>query len=517
MAFLTLNGWQIPISRGGERSPIVIGEDSRAFDGTLMRDRRVVKDQWRFETKGIPAEDATALVGMLLGRGDVWSFDAADLYSGKGFGAISPYNKVALRPGNSLAPVAAILNQNDVPEAKFGNALTVEPPCTNLLPTDQRRCTNAASFSLIGGGSKGTSTTYAAIATGETTPTSVFHTRTALNQGVSLNPTLSVTDSLIYNVSAYVMSPVACTITLDAQDDDNEGVSISKAVVANTWYHFASSFQTGGSATILDLRFTVTAGAAAGTIYIDGLQVTLAATFYSDNFTWVDGADATADSLVYPGSPFTNASGLTFAAWVRMGSTNYGSQRYLFGLTGPTSAITLLRNSTNAFVAAYIVTPGGNTYQSANTAAPWSANAWRHVALTVGRDPRTGATFGRHYLDGVADGTFALTAPPEFANMEYLAFGSYAGGSASIMGNGALMDDAVVLPYVLPTAAIAALAAKAYAMPSLPKLLAAGDAVQGLAGSALVEGRVATSTYAPGRLAGLWHDNEQRVRFELET
>jgi hypothetical protein len=78
------------------------------------------------------------------------------------------------------------------------------------------------------------------------------------------------------------------------------------------------------------------------------------------------------------------------------------------------------------------------------------------------------------------------------------------------------MDDVVVLPYVLPAAAIAALAAKTYAMPALPRLRAAGDAIQGLDGYRLVEGRVPGGAYVPRRLAGNWHDNAQTVRFELE-
>jgi hypothetical protein len=84
------------------------------------------------------------------------------------------------------------------------------------------------------------------------------------------------------------------------------------------------------------------------------------------------------------------------------------------------------------------------------------------------------------------------------------------------MGNGSRMDDVVILPYVLPAAAIAALAAKTYAMPALPRLRAAGDAIQGLDGYRLVEGRVPGGAYVPRRLAGNWHDNAQTVRFELE-
>jgi hypothetical protein len=91
--FLALNQYAVPIKASSAPTirQIAIGSQRRAFDGTLITQRRNHKRSWRLRTTAMSEANAHALLGLLAGRGHHWSFSSsADYYySSKGLGKAS--------------------------------------------------------------------------------------------------------------------------------------------------------------------------------------------------------------------------------------------------------------------------------------------------------------------------------------------------------------------------------------------------------------------------------------------
>ena len=88
MAFLTIDGFTIPIKRGGQIERHIIGDRSRAFDGSLLVDRRIVKRRWRFETTVQDEMTAKAIEQLIEGAGQLWLF-GDDNFSTKGVDVVT--------------------------------------------------------------------------------------------------------------------------------------------------------------------------------------------------------------------------------------------------------------------------------------------------------------------------------------------------------------------------------------------------------------------------------------------
>lgn len=84
MAFLTINGMTLPVSKGSVSvSDEEIGERGRAFDGTPYESLRSVKRSWTFKTTPLSQADAAAWRAVIRGVGGSWSFES-DTYSAQG-------------------------------------------------------------------------------------------------------------------------------------------------------------------------------------------------------------------------------------------------------------------------------------------------------------------------------------------------------------------------------------------------------------------------------------------------
>jgi hypothetical protein len=92
MAFLTLNGWDVPVSDGNAGVRFQqLGAVSRSYMGKLSGTRRAKVREWSCKTVLTAEADAVALEGLINGDGHVWSFDN-DLYSSKGLGPLAGYS-----------------------------------------------------------------------------------------------------------------------------------------------------------------------------------------------------------------------------------------------------------------------------------------------------------------------------------------------------------------------------------------------------------------------------------------
>ena len=83
MAFLTINGWEIPVKEIKETSEM-LGTYKRVFSGSMRSMVNAVKRRWNVTTNPLTLEEAEALKGYLKGEGVHWNFEDNTLTSDKG-------------------------------------------------------------------------------------------------------------------------------------------------------------------------------------------------------------------------------------------------------------------------------------------------------------------------------------------------------------------------------------------------------------------------------------------------
>ena len=98
MAFLTINGIEMKIATA-TRSPVRLGERSRAHSGRARKSERARKREWTLYTGPLDELEAPAVAGLLEGDGHHFPFDS-DLYSERGIGPLAGYGAaVTVSPG----------------------------------------------------------------------------------------------------------------------------------------------------------------------------------------------------------------------------------------------------------------------------------------------------------------------------------------------------------------------------------------------------------------------------------
>lgn len=77
MAYLTVNGVEVQCDAGAgsDITPMLIGEDGRAFSGAPFSTERATKGELSARTMLLPVDDVPAWRGLIKGEGHVWSFD----------------------------------------------------------------------------------------------------------------------------------------------------------------------------------------------------------------------------------------------------------------------------------------------------------------------------------------------------------------------------------------------------------------------------------------------------------
>lgn len=92
MSALTINEWPLPAAVGSVAEETEdIGDEARAFDGTLNCSLRATKTNTSIQTIPVAAATAAPLLALLRGDGHTWSFDDATyfVYSSKGLNKAS--------------------------------------------------------------------------------------------------------------------------------------------------------------------------------------------------------------------------------------------------------------------------------------------------------------------------------------------------------------------------------------------------------------------------------------------
>jgi hypothetical protein len=78
VAFLTLNGVDVPVATGGaERTRVYVGgHGARGLAGGYLRTQRADKREWTFTTTPLPVSEVPAWEGLIRGAGHHWPFDS---------------------------------------------------------------------------------------------------------------------------------------------------------------------------------------------------------------------------------------------------------------------------------------------------------------------------------------------------------------------------------------------------------------------------------------------------------
>jgi hypothetical protein len=507
VSFLTLNDLVVAVIGGG-MAPEYIGERTRAYNGDLLSDDRIIKRPWRFTTPPLKEIDANALIGLINGLGHSWTFDwsdaallTQDLWSASGLGFASTVG--ATRWGFA-ADGARVYDIDEHEESKYGTgALTVDGGTTNLLTANQRDVEDDASG-------------FTAIATGAILPVtsdklqgskSLKVTANAADDGVRIDQ-VAASASTAYSGVVYVKPPDATSlITVSLHDDDTgllDDTDVNpSATFENNWVRVEVSGTTGGSATAAWIEVTIDTGTKV--FYIDANQLEQSAT----PTTWADGTRAAGD-LRYSPTFLQGSSDMTINCWTKEPTANPGSNVNLVTTreTATTNSVRIIRSNgandvqfrTNDEDAA------GDNLTYATT--PWDGD-WHMVTCVLRANPETGENKKTIYFDGVSVATSDPAKTPVLTNLANLWIANSNGGN---YWQG-IVDEMQILPFAATPELVTAWFGLGRALTGLPRLRAEGDFTRD--SFVTVDGRVTAAPYLRRQDGASWRNNMRSIEFEL--
>ena len=104
MAFLTINGWTVPVKDGGARLTYrQLGRQSRSYMGVLSGTYRSKVREWSLQTTIQDEATAEALEGLVDGTGHTWPFDRIHRHDNGGRWQVRRLPNDSKRNGFSLS------------------------------------------------------------------------------------------------------------------------------------------------------------------------------------------------------------------------------------------------------------------------------------------------------------------------------------------------------------------------------------------------------------------------------
>lgn len=469
-AFLKINGWEVPVAVDkGTAAPLELGTHDRSTDETLSIHRGADKLGVDFTTSWIPPETARALVALLRGRGDHWSFDPDDTdsqaYSGKGIELAGTH----VDHGEFVNVFAG----HTVGVPKFGTGcVEVSKATTNLFTSaNVRTGTDTASdisdFTANGGATL-TSSSSAAWQGSRS-----LKVASAASTGSGAQASQACSASTAYCGSVYLKAfsgtPTVRVLLKETTGGTATGTAVSVALSTSAWTRVSCTITTGVGVSALALVVD-TPSATAVTFYADGWQLQTG----SFPTGWVDGSRA-ASALDVQIGDMRASDDLTIMFWT-VGPMGDGTA-WLVG----TSADYLLLKTLSGHVVGEVGVTGSiatDVFGSPFAGYTFDYDDWHHVAVVMRRQPQAGSYNLELYIDGAQYSTATATLPSLGAN-PLLYVGTDAGGANPWNG---MFDDLVVLPYGLDADQIAGVYGLARSFPDLPKLAVSGLLVDAPAG-----------------------------------
>jgi hypothetical protein len=465
-AFLKINGWEVPVAVDkGTAAPLELGTHDRSTDETLSIHRGADKLGVDFTTSWIPPETARALVALLRGRGDHWSFDPDDTdsqaYSGKGIELAGTH----VDHGEFVNVFAG----HTVGVPRFGSGcVEVSKATTNLFTSaNVRTGTDTASdisdFTANGGATL-TSSSSAAWQGSRS-----LKVASAASAGSGAQAAQACSASTAYCGSVYLKAfsgtPTVRVYLKETTGGSATGTAVSVTLSTSAWTRVSCTITTGAGVSALALVVD-TPSSTAVTFYADGWQL------QTGGFAtgWVDGSRAASAFSAQLGD-MRASDDLTIMFWT-IGSATDG----VAWLVGSSTDYLALKQSSAVVVGE--VGRTGNVPITYFGGYSFDGDDWHHVAVVMRRQPQAGSYNLELYIDGAQYSPATATLPSLGAN-PLLYVGTDAGGANPWNG---MFDDLVVLPYGLDADQIAGVYGLARSFPDLPKLAVSGLLVDAPAG-----------------------------------
>lgn len=504
MAFLRVNGMEVPVKQGGEIR-VIESRPTRGFslNGTPTFGRSRTHRAYRFTTTHMTREESMALLSLLMHEGDAWQFappsfsgidtTTATAYSDKGladssasFAVVDARGADGSRvytspPGVFSSPDGIINTFSDCQPATPGmwsrGAVTVGSDTTNLLSAANAECSSAAAF-----------TAFLPITTTLSVSTSHYWqgtnslkiASTGGGGGAHLNNATggALTGGSTYNIQCRMKAVPSTTTggdfeirmavddrgTSSTEFDNDLTLDTSTNEHADRWFQF-------------DLVVTIDAGATdvnlffygeyldAWDLYVDGLMITEA----DEVRSWVAGGSSrNSQRLLYTVDWLRDVDAITLATWVNPYAVDPSNNTRVIAV-GDTSAgvsTTLFCRTTGAWSSIIQDSRTGTSItvaQANGSASVTTADGWTHLAATYNLDTYTTSL----YINGTLAATSTAGANAQARNRRL----TYAENSTNQISIGSTLSltqkgigaiaNPMIIPAILSADQIADLAAMA--------------------------------------------------------
>jgi len=538
MSYLNINGYATKVRAGHELSPAEIAS-ARGYSPNALygMQRSAIARAWTFTTIPLPRDEAIALIGMLMHRGDGWSWDtdevgepdqtAADFYSDKLRAAstltaanISPtyaydggriYTQIgASGSGSSIDPYV-------LPGAALGpfsgssGVMANERATTNLLPAGESR-PNTVDWAVVNGTETLTDDT-----------DYIFDGSSSLKvvtvnagDGAKLGGTAPVTGGQQYIATIYIRP---------AAGGENLFVYLSEVGVANTAQYFTLPTDTN-TWTRVQVKRTA---AGANALYIQVRSVNGGDTFYlacaqieqqADAPTsWVEGGSSRAAGNVEYAQFLSGwSSGFTANIWYLCDHLSSSTTRYLYrvnGTNGHLDYFNYISISTGDALAAVVSSrPGSSSAVSSLVATSTATVGWHMHTATFDQANQT----LRIYKDGAlvqSDSTYSGATKYQMSGLDQpLSIGDLGTSASNATG---YFGPVQFFPFVAPANIIAGWynLASDDIITGVAPLVAYGDFLHTGDESVQVYAEVSRAINAPHTVNGVWDPGAMAVSFTL--
>lgn len=520
MAFLRLNGWTIPIVGEPSMKWIYIGERERAFDGTMLQDRRARKRVWRCKTTPLIERDGLAVEGLVAGTGQQFPFDV-DSYSTKGLAKKSGTVDGSLRTAIGADGYGVVVGVTGTPsESKFGSgAYAFHPSGTNLLTANQASAeTDTTGFAAI------TSATITRDTTHKMIGSASIKVVANNNDGVRITG-ITASASTAYTVSSYVkflwaIGSSSISHKIEIRGNVSGLINTTTfSIPPNKWTRLFVSGTTGVSDSSIEIRVVNNSGGSL-TFYIDAnqaeakafptsfmnltrtahtysLPITAFSNFYPDFSVnmWVRGCPGCQDpSVSYTDAlllSFTDTPGVTSSESISIETGPFGDDK-----------------------AHLTVTTTGSVITDIASAAGFHNNSWRMLTASFRLFPEYGDPKIQFFVDGASVGFESPSAMPDMRLLSAVDIGRFGSGAAKYFQEP--IDDLVIVPYAVPPALVSALYSLGKPFGNLPRVYMDGDFVPEDIGVIESIGQIIDVTNVSGYKDGLWRNNLRQIEFELQ-
>lgn len=507
MAFVTLNGLYVPIEADSvtvDRQ--LIGEKERAFDGTMLEDRRAFKRTWTLSTCPLTCAEAEQIKRFIEDnriKGITWE-DDTDTVDGE-----SPATATNVSRTDVATDGAAQVGQSKNGSRSFVSEFN--DGAGNLLTSDSADAENAPTgYSTLVGGALSADTSKNFQGT-----QALRFRRSGLLQieGFRTDGVAGVTDTELLG-SVRVMTEIAATLNVSLYDETNaaQGTITSVTTEPNKWHHVHVGAVFAGGAKTVHLRVEQTEQQQPPDIWADAFTLSPSD---SPMCNWYDGGSGPSEpELRYDPADLITTDAFTISQWVRLlavGSSNLAlrtASGHIWNIGASSNNIRLTVNDSGWQILT-VMRYGSNVGGFTQASPRLDDNEWHMLTLVANANDSEGKTF-RFYLDGQLEAAADAPTIPDVATDFYI--GTATGGGAAVCPG--YYDDLFVFGEALTATQVAKLYTSFGGIAEPPQMQMHGDLICNEAVTVLAQ--VTGDTVFGAGLNSTWETAARRLQLEIE-